>query len=488
MARSTSKGARLTALALATGTLVVAAASGAGAATNVQQFSAQAGGSALNLSVYLPVDVAGLTVNHHFDLSISLTNGVATLNGVTKVANTSATLASTTSSILGALVDKNTSASLSSPSESTSILGPETLPAGLGSVALGPVSSSVGSLTNSALVARSSSALDAITLVPTGLPAISSVTSTLTSTLNQALGTASSTANGAAGTLTNAINGAVNQLNTASQGATAPVVTAVKSVESTLTGALTSVEATLSSLTAAPALLSMTNVVQNHSITRSGDAITSSASAALGNLNILGGLVSLSGLDSAVTATAGGVPGSAHVTFPAQPVVKLSVANNALTFLIDSTGLHLQGALSAVPASLQSAVNGALGNLTSLLNQVAGVSVTYGKGTSQAAANGTFAAGQISSTAVTITPAVLKPLLPAGAPYFLQVSLVPVHASVANRLVPASVANPTIVPNIPTHTLAYTGADLPISAGIATGLAGLALVIRRRRRMALPID
>lgn len=485
MARRMSKGARLSALALATGTLLVAAASGAGAATNVQQFTAQAGGSALDLSVYLPVDVAGLTVNHHFDLSISLTNGTATLNGATKLANTSATLASTTSSILGALVDKNTSASLASPSASTSILGPETLPAGLGSVALGPLTSKVGALTNSALVASSSSALDNITLVPTGLPAISSVTSTLTSTLNQALGTASGTANQAAGTLTNAINGAVNQLNTASQGAAAPVVTAVHTVESTLTSALTSVEATLASLTSAPALLSMQNVVQNHSITRSGNAITSSASAELGNLNILGGLVSLTGLDSAVTATAGGVPGSAHVTFPAQPVLKLSVANNALTFLIDATGLHLQGALSAVPASLQSTVNGALNNLTGLLDQVAGVSVTYGKGTSQVSPDGTSAAGQISATAVTVTPAVLKPLLPAGAPYFLQVSLVPVHASVANRLVPASAVTPTI---IPTHTLAYTGADLPLSAGIASGLAGLALVIRRRRRTALPID
>lgn len=477
--RGTRAALRATALGVAAGTLVVAAAGTAGAAGTVQRYTSTAGGSALDLIVYLPVDVPGLTVNHKLDLSISLTNGTATLNGATRLIDTGADLTTTTSSVLGGVLNKQTSASGSDASQQTSIVGPESLPAGLGTVALGPVSSRTGSLTGTGLVAQSSSTLASLDLVPTGLPALSSVTKTLTSTVSQALGSASGGASSGAATLTSAVNGAINQLNSASQGAAAPVVQTVHTVESTLTSALSGVQSTLSSLSSAPALVTMTSVIQNHAITRAGNAVTAASAAGVGSLNVLGGLVSLTGLQSAVRATAGGVPGSASVTFPAQPLIRLSVANNALTFLIDGSGLHLQGDLSALPPALQNTVNGALGDLTSLLNQVAGVSVTYGKGTSSVSPDGTSASGQVSPTALTINPSVLKPLLPAGAPYFMRIEFVPVHAAVSNQLVAAGATTAVVSVN---HTLAFTGADLPLSGGVATVLLGLGLVVLRRRR------
>lgn len=478
---------RAAALGVVTATMLAVGAAPAGAATTptaTQNYLASAGGSALDLSVYLPVDVPGLTVNHHLDLTISLTNGTATLNSATRQISTTAQLANTTSPVLAGVLDRNTAANRGSAPERNSVLGPEALPGGLGTVAIGPVFSAAGHLTSGAIVAQSSSSLADLTLVPTGLPALAGVTKTLTTTVTQALGTAGSTASGATTTLTGAVNTAVNQLNSATSGAAAPVVQAVQGVESSLTGALASVQTTLSSLSAAPALLTLSAVDQNHEVSRSGTAITSASSAGIGNLNVLGGLVSLSGLGSSVVSTAGGVPGSARVTFPAQPVLRLSVANNALVFLIDSTGLHLQGALSAIPPTLQSTVNGALGDLTSLLNQIAGVAVTYGKGTSTAAPNGTFASGQISPTTVTITPAALKPLLPAGAPYFMQASLVPVHAAVTDQLVAAAAALP--VAAVTPHALAFTGADLPLSGAVATALLGIGVglsLVRRRRRL-----
>ncbi len=288
--RGTRAALRATALGVAAGTLVVAAAGTAGAAGTVQRYTSTAGGSALDLIVYLPVDVPGLTVNHKLDLSISLTNGTATLNGATRLIDTGADLTTTTSSVLGGVLNKQTSASGSDASQQTSIVGPESLPAGLGTVALGPVSSRTGSLTGTGLVAQSSSTLASLDLVPTGLPALSSVTKTLTSTVSQALGSASGGASSGAATLTSAVNGAINQLNSASQGAAAPVVQTVHTVESTLTSALSGVQSTLSSLSSAPALVTMTSVIQNHAITRAGNAVTAASAAGVGSLNPLGGL------------------------------------------------------------------------------------------------------------------------------------------------------------------------------------------------------
>lgn len=480
MARSDGRGVRLAALALASGTLVMAGAGGAAAATpGTQQFTALAGGSALELKVYLPADVPGLTVNHLLDIKISLTNGTATLNGVTRAISTTANLANTSSTLLNGVLDKSTAASLGgATSQQTSVMGPQALPLSLGTVAVGPVSSAIGALTGADLIGKSSSQLVGLTLVPTGIPGATAVTAPLTSTVSQAV----STVNGTVGTLTTAVNGAVNQLNSAAQGAATPAVTAVQSVESGLTSALSSVQTTLANLSAAPALVTLTGVTQAHDMTRAGNAISAASSASIADLNVLGGLVSLQGLQSAVTATAGGTPGSAAVNFPAQPVLHLSVANGALSFLVDATGIHLQGALSAIPSSLQNTVNGALGDLNGLLDTVAGVHVTYGKGTSSVSPDGTAATGAVSATTLTVDPAVLHTagLIPAGQP-FMTVSFVPVNASVADRLVPAAVT-PAVVITTPVHRLAYTGAELPLTAAVASALVGAAAVLRRRRR------
>ena len=164
---------------------------------------------------------------------------------------------------------------------------------------------------------------------------------------------------------------------------------------------------------------------------------------------------------------------------------KVDIANGALTALLDQNGLNVGGTVgSALPADLQSQVNGALNTVNGLLNEVAGVNVSMGKGQTQVAPDGTSAVAAVASTVLTVDPPALHgvvagqqtpaALLPAGKK-LLTLELVSANAAVANQLVAAPAA-PAAAP----AALPRTGGSLPLGIA-ATVLVGVALVIRRRR-------
>jgi hypothetical protein len=348
-------------------------------------------------------------------------------------------------------------------------------------VQLLPLSSKVANpaTTANGVVSKSSSAVAHIGIA-LPLSALDAVTAPVTDALDTALGTASGSTDAATGQVTSAVNSALDSLNAATDNqsapVTAPVQAAVDSAVSTLNSTLSGLTSTLTGLSSATNLVSLDSITSDQTITRNGAALTSNVANTVKNIDVLNGLVKVAAVTSEATATAGGAPGTAKATTNA-PVFKVDIANGALTALLDQNGLNIGGTVgSALPADLQSQVNGALDAVNGLLNEVAGVDVAMGEGKTQAAPDGTSAAAAVASTVLTVDPPVLHTagLLPAGKK-LVTLELVSANAAVANQVVPA-VAPAAVAPK----ALPRTGGSLPLGIA-ATVILGAALVIRRRR-------
>ncbi|MCA1720871.1 MAG: hypothetical protein LC779_07160 [Actinobacteria bacterium] len=426
---------RLTALALATGTIVAASTGVAGAsAADTRQMTATGTGSALKITINLPEAAAAVLGTSHIEQTISLAAGInATLLPLTsKVANPA--------TVTNGVVSKSTSA--------VAHVG-VTLP----------------------------------------LAAAKTLTAPVTAVLDTALNATDSTTSTATGAVTSTLNTAIGTLNdaTANQTAplTAPVQAAVDGAVATLTSTLNSLTSTLTGLNGgATNLLSLDSITSDQTISRNGAALTSDVSNTVKNISVLNGLVKVAAVTSQATATAGGAPGTAKAATNA-PVFKVDVADGALTALLDQNGLNVtSGVTGPLPTDLQNTVNGALNTVNGLLNQVAGIDVAIGEGKTSAAPDGTSAAAAVASTVLTVDPPALHgvvngvalpvALLPANQK-FLTLELVSANAAVANQVVPA-IAPPAVAPK----SLPRTGGSLPLGVA-ATVALGAALVIRRRR-------
>ncbi|HVE74508.1 MAG TPA: hypothetical protein VNA30_05380 [Mycobacteriales bacterium] len=476
---------RLTALALATGTLVAAGAGAAGAATDTRQLTADGKGAALELIINLPAAVAApLGLGTEIRQAISLTDGsVSNIGGVTGV--TTAVLGEGTTPVLSALLAKSTRAALGGKTEDRSEFPVAIDQPGL-KISLLPLSSKVAdpTTTTKGMLTQSSSGVARIAIGGLALPAaVDGLTKPVVQTLEQALGTGSA---GSVGSVTGVVNGALGDLNEATRSTPlpAPVAAAVEQATETLTTQLNGLNTTLLNLNAATELLTLDSIISDQLITRDGAAMTSKVTNTIKNVNVLNGLVKVNAISSEASATAGGTAGSAKAAAVA-PVLKVDVANGALTALIDDKGINLGGTVgSALPADLQGTVNGALTTVNGLLNSLAGVDVKISKGTTYAAPDGSEASADIAAAVLTVNPAPIAALLPAGKP-FLQLRLVSAQAAVGSRLVPAPPQGvPAAAPGTDrsfTTSLPRTGAELPLTGVVATLLVGAALVARRRR-------
>ena len=473
---------RLTALALATGTLVAASSGVAGAAaTDTRQMTASGSGSALKITINLPDAAAAVLGTSTIEQTISLTDGKISTIGL-PAAESTAVLGQGNIPQVSDLLAESTKAALGAKLEDTKAGLVDYNANGI-KLQILPLSSKVAdpAATAKGVVANSSSAVAHVGIA-LPLTALSSVTAPVTDLLDTALGTvegSTSTAS-ATGAVAETVNTAIDQLNAATDSAaapvTAPVQAAVDSAIATLNNTLTGLTSTLNGLSSATEVLSLDSITSDQLITRDGAALTSTVSNTVKNINVLSGLVKVAAVTSEATATAGGAPGTANATTNA-PVFKVDIANGALTALLDQNGLNIGGTVgSALPADLQSQVNGALNTVNGLLNEVAGVDVAMGKGSTQVAPDGTSAAAAVASTVLTVDPPVLHTagLLPAGKK-FVTLEFVSANAAVANRLVPAPVT-PAAAP----AALPRTGGSLPLGIA-ATVLLGAALVIRRRR-------
>jgi hypothetical protein len=470
---------RLTALALATGTIVAAGTGVAGAsAADTRQMTATGSGSALKITINLPEAAAAVLGTSTIEQTISLTDGKISTIGL-PAAETTAVLGKGSIPAVSDLLAQSTKAVLGGKTEDTKPGLADINQNGI-KIQLLPLSSKVANPATVAngVVSKSSSAVAHVG-ISLPLSAVSAVTAPVTSVLDSALNSSGSSS-AATGQVTSVVNSAIDQLNAATQNqsapVTAPVQAAVDSAVATLNGTLNGLTSTLTGLSSATNLLSLDSITSDQTITRNGAALTSDVANTVKNIDVLNGLVKVAAVTSEASATAGGAPGTAKATTNA-PVFKVDIANGALTALLDQNGLNVGGTVgSALPSDLQSTVNSALGTVNGLLNQVAGVDVAMGKGQTQVAPDGTSAAAAVASTVLTVDPPVLHTagLLAAGKK-LVTLELVSANAAVGNQLVAAPAA-PAVAPK----ALPRTGGSLPLGIA-ATVLLGVGLVIRRRR-------
>jgi len=280
--------------------------------------------------------------------------------------------------------------------------------------------------------------------------------------------------------VTDTVNDAIATLNGATQNTaapvTAPVQAAIDTAVGTLTDTLTDLTGTLDLLTSATDLVTIDSVISDQTISRKGNAVTSTVSNQVKGINVLNGLVKISAVESAATAIAGGTAGSGSATTKA-PVLDVSLGNGALTALVDEKGLNVGGTVGNVlPADLEKTVNGAVDAVTGLLAQQIGLDVQIGKGATSVSPDGTSSAAAVNATTVTLNPIALAALMPAGQK-FMTLQLVTANAAVGSQLVTAPT---TEVSTTTPVSLPRTGGEMGIAV-LAVSLIGGALVIRRRR-------
>lgn len=469
--------ARLTALAIATGTLVAVGSAPAAATAPESRMTASGTGSALKITVNLPAALAGTPLGSRIEQTISLTDGtVSTVSG--PLASSTAVLGKGTTPVLSDLLNRSTSAVLTGEREQSSA-GYAIDQSGL-KLSILPLTSKVADPAADGVLAHSSSGVARVAIGGLALADLAAVTAPVAEVIDTAVGTVDATTDEAAGTVGEvgaAVNAAIDTLNDASGNAsapvTAPVQAAIDEAVAGLTETLTDLTGTVGRLTSATDVLTLDAVLSDQAISRTGAEVTSTVTNSVKNINILNGLVTIAAVESAATAVAGGRPGTGSATTEA-PVLDVSLADGALTALIDEKGLNVGGTVGgALPAELEGAVNDALASVNGLLAEAIGLDVQIGKGATSVSPDGTSAAAAVSTTTVTVNPPVVADLLPAGQD-FITLELVSANTAVGSQIVPVAV--PAAAP----VTLPRTGGEEAVAVLALTMISG-ALVIRRRR-------
>lgn len=474
--------ARLTALAIATGTLVAVGATPAGAAPAPEsRMTASGTGSALKITINLPAQLAGTPLGTKIEQTISLTDGtVSTVSG--PLASTTAVLGKGTTPVVSDVLNRVTTATLTGEREQTSS-GFEFDQSGI-KLSVLPLVSKVADPTLDGVLAHSNSGVARVAIGGLSLPQLDAVTAPIETALGTALGvvggsdSTSGSVEGAAGTVAATVNSAIDTLNSATNDqaapVTAPVQAAIDSTVATLTETLTDLTGTLDLLAGATDVLTLDSVISDQVISRKGNEVTSTVTNSVKNINVLNGLVKVSAVESAATAIAGGTPGSGSATTKA-PVLDVSIADGALTAIVDETGLNVGGTVgSALPAELQGTVNEALATINATLAEQVGLDVQIGKGATSVSPDGTSSAAAVNATTITVNPLGIAEMLGAGTE-LLKLELVTANAAVGSQIVPLAV-QPAATP----VSLPRTGGSA-LTAAAASLLIGAALVARRRR-------
>ncbi len=369
---SNGRVARLTALALATGTLVAAGVGSASAATATKDvFNAAGGGSVLHIELNLPVALPSIGDKITQDLVLTGSN-VRTSSFTTPAA-------AVTKSILGAngnipvvseALDKALTATYGTPN-----------PASQGTFPANPlISGGVLQLTSETAnpdvagqIAHSLSSVANLRVEGAGnLQAVlDALTAQLTTVLNGVVGTLPTGAPaqqvaGVTTTVTDLLGSVVTQVNTATNGAAQPVKDAVDAVIVELNALPQLLAQQIKLKTADTSLLSVGLIQSEQTVSRTADVVTSEATNKLTGISALGGLVTVDGMTSTASASLGKNVSDA-ASDGTSSVLKVNVAD---LLSVDVTG-KLTAVLggSAVPAAVKDAVNGALATITGVLNE-----------------------------------------------------------------------------------------------------------------------
>ncbi|MCU1586965.1 MAG: hypothetical protein JWN31_458 [Frankiales bacterium] len=474
---STGRVARLTALALATGTLVATAgtASAATSTTTVtDKIQGLGNGQVVHLRLALPVALPA--VGQIIDQYISTTTG--TITTVTNLgAISTGKVGQGAVPIISDLLKGTASSDLNGKlSDSVSLIDQNVAALGLTVKALS-AKSNVANPTKDGIISHSESVLAGLKLDALTLPALGAVGGA--STGGGALDAVTNvvgTATGAAGTVTGILTGVTNQLNAASGGATAPVAAAIQTTVGALDQLLSAIQTGVSGLSANPALIDLGIMKSDQTISRVGHQVTSTVSNELAGVSLLGGLIKVDALQSKAVATAGGKPGTASVIH--EPGVLTVHVADLLTLKIGKT-IELGGSIGdLLPADLQTTVDGALASVLDLLRTTLGLEFLSGTSAESVSADGSSARTTVDAAKLILNTPVIAALLPAGEK-LLTLEMVGAQAAVGAQVVTLSQpheSTPAAVTSLP-----RTGANLPLTGTAAAVLMGLAMVARRRR-------
>ena len=475
---SNGRVARLTALALATGTLVAAGAGSAAAATTsttTDKIQALGNGQVVHVRIALPVALPN--VGQIIDQYISMTDGtVTTVNnlGAKSVAQIGKGAVPVISDLLAGTAASDLNGKKSA---SVALVDQDIAELGLSLKALA-AKSNVATPSQNGVLSHSESTVASVKLNALALPALSVATKPVVDALTTVVDTAQKTTNSATTTVTGVLNTAIDQLNAATNNASAPVSAPVKAavtqVTSQLNTLLSTIQTQIAGLDSNAKLIDLGVMSSQQTISRVGHQVTSNVKDQLAGLSLLGGLVSVDALQSEASATAGGTAGTAAVTH-VPGVLTVHVAD-ALTLKIGKT-IELGGTLGdALPANLKQTVNATLATVLGLLRDQLGLDFQPGAFVENVAKDGSSAATTVNAAKLVINPPALAALLPKGEK-LITVEMVGAQAAVGAQVVTlAKTVAPATVTSLP-----RTGANLPLTGAAAAALIGLAMVARRRR-------
>ncbi|MCW2544111.1 MAG: hypothetical protein JWM40_1663 [Frankiales bacterium] len=476
---STGRVARLTALALATGTLVATAGTAAAATsttTVTDKIQGLGNGQVLHLRIALPVALPA--VGQIIDQYVSTTNG--TITTVTDLGSISTgKIGQGVVPIISDLLAGQANSSYPSKmSDSVSLIDQQNL-AGLGlTVKALAAKSNVANPSKDGILSHSESTVAGLKLDALSLPAINTALDPVLNVVSGVLGgPGASSSSSPVGTVSGVLTGLTKQLDAASSGATAPVTAAINTTIAALDQLTSAITGQISGLAANPALIDLGIMKSNQTIARVGHQVTSTVTNELAGVSLLGGLVTVDALQSKAVATAGGKAGTASVIH--EPGVLTVHVADLLTLKIGKT-IELGGTLGdALPAELKTAVDTGLAQVLDLLRSTLGLEFLSGTSAESVSADGTSARTTVDAAKLILSPPLLSGLLPAGEK-LLTLEMVGAQAAVGAQVVTlnktVNKATPATVTSLP-----RTGANLPLTGAAAAALIGLAMVARRRR-------
>lgn len=469
MARLTMRRGAISALAIAGSTSLLLTATPAGATgTHAPAYYAgSASGDVLGLTLKLPTALPNLP--NPLQIGLVHVDGKVLHDPQHIVGNTVGSAESTASLASGTLVDSlqktlhvainrvaHVELGKGATSQSTSLLDIPAKP--VADLSVGSLSASLNKVTDAAL-----SAADGVSATLgtaddlLGKATVDAVSSTLQPLVDQ---------------LQQTVNQILGQLSNV--GGSNPVVQTVTDTVNTI---LSKVQTLVANLGTTP-LVGINVHDTSQTIAPSGNGAQAQSKLGLVSVDLLGGLLSVTGFSSGATAFANGLAHGAHVTsFATKPIVKVDAAD-ALCAQLTVNGISLCKS-SGLPASIQQQVNNLLaqlsGQLTKLESTLLKGTITIGEvpGTSHVDSAGRFASVTAPSYGVNLAN-VARLTLGSG-----------VTASVsATQAAPAKVKAAAAAPKpqapAPPVQLPHTGANLGLIGAVALLLLGGAAVLRRR--------
>jgi hypothetical protein len=488
---SNGRVARLTALALATGTLVAAGASSASAATATQDvFDAgnAAGNGIIHIDINLPagLSIPGL-VGNHLTQDLVVTNS-AVRTGAKPGAIANAVLGQNGNIVaLSDLLKGSSTATLAQPNGTANGTAAP-LSSLLGSVGLLQLKSTVKNPNLQGDVSHSLSSVADLHVGGDGV--LNAVLKPVLDQINTVLGSLkispASTAAGATAapiaTVTQGLSQITGVLDSITNNASAPVSDAVQAAVAQVQTLVNNLVAQLdgldlASLGADSSLLDVGLIQSEQTVKNVGGTITSTVNNKLVGVKVLGGLISVDGLVSRATAALdkSGNPVSGSPAASGS-LLQGNVADLLTANITNQIQVLLGGTVGeALGAAAVGQINAVLAQVTGLLKDVLGVSFAPPQ-VAKVVKQKNLASQDVAGALLTVDP--LRAMASGGAP-LLAISFVPASAKVVRAegvAAPAPVTPPTTVTSLP-----RTGANLPLTGAIATALVGLALVARRRR-------